>query len=85
MGDMRAGVESRNRRSARIGEKIQHAQRSALFSDYLGGHIPVDCLLRENARMLEAHGFDHKREIAVFYLPRIGNLSSDIPLSAARR
>ena len=61
--------------AARVGKQVEHLYGSACISDKLSRIIPIDCLLGENSRVLEAHGFDIKTKLLIINTPSVGSFS----------
>ena len=82
MSHSRSGCRCRQRRSAGVGEKVQHLHRTAGVFDFIGEPVPVHRLLREKSRMFEAERFQVEAEIFISDLPLFGKIEK-LPLSAA--
>ena len=64
MKDLGTCRRGRDRRAARIGKQVQHADGTPRRADQPGRPIPVCRLLREKPRMLKSHRFDLERQLA---------------------
>ena len=73
MKHLRAAGRGRQCRAAGIGKQVQHPHRPTGAGHLFPDEIPVGRLLRENAGMLEIHGFDVKGQVVLIAnLPPLG-------------
>ena len=91
MGHARPGRGTGEGGAAGIPEQVKHPDRPAGSPDEDGHPLPVDGLFREQAGMLEAHGFEtepqpRKTQLrsVVSDLPHVGQRAQPFPMAAAR-
>ena len=65
MTDLGARLKTGYGSAARIAEQVEHTELFVAVFYYIRSQIPVDRLLWEDARMLEAHGFHVEHKVAV--------------------
>ena len=91
MGHARPGRGTGEGGAAGIPEQVKHPDRPAGSPDEDGHPLPVDGLFREQAGMLEAHGFETEPQprkarlrSVVSDLPHVGQRAQPFPMAAAR-
>ena len=82
MANACTGLGAGDTGSARIRKEVEHIYGSARLADLVHCKVPVARLLGKKSRVLEVHGLDIERQLAVIYLPACGQAAL-VPRTAA--
>ena len=82
MADRSAGRRRGERRAARVGKQVEHADGAAGRADLAHDEVPVDRLLGEQAGVLKRHGLELEGQFLIRDGPLFGQ-AADLPLAAA--